>query len=112
MKQVIIVRRDLKMDKGKLAVQVSHASVECALKSDRDKLDTWLNDGAKKVVLKVKDLKELIYYRDLTKKNKLNYSLIKDAGKTFFRNPTITCLGIGPDEDNKIDVVSGKLKIL
>ncbi|MFH1209346.1 MAG: peptidyl-tRNA hydrolase Pth2 [archaeon] len=112
MKQVIIVRQDLRMEKGKLSAQCSHASVECALKSDKDKLEEWVNEGSKKIILKVKDLKELIYYRDLAKKNKLNYSLIKDAGKTFFKTPTITCLGIGPDRDELIDKVSGTLKML
>lgn len=112
MKQVIIIRQDLKMDKGKLSVQCSHASVECVLKSNKNILDKWLNEGGKKIILKVKDLKELLYYRDLAKKYRLNYSLIKDAGKTFFKKPTITCLGIGPDEEEKIDKVSGRLKML
>ena len=60
MKQVILVRDDLKMDKGKLASQVAHASLEAALKSN--KLKEWKSKGTKKVILKVKDKKKLLKY--------------------------------------------------
>ena len=112
MKQVVIVRQDLKMNKGKLSAQCSHASVECVLKSDKKIVDEWRNQGSKKVILKVENLNELLKYKDLAKKNKLKYALIKDAGKTFFKRATVTCLGIGPDDGNKIDKISGKLKML
>ena len=52
MKQVILVRQDLKMPKGKLIVQCTHASLEAALKSN--KLKEWQSKGTKKVILKVK----------------------------------------------------------
>jgi PTH2 family peptidyl-tRNA hydrolase len=57
MKQVILVRMDLKMPAGKLAAMVAHASVEAALKSDYDILKVWKSLEMKKVVLKVKDKK-------------------------------------------------------
>ena len=53
MKQVILVRMDLKMEKGKLATQVAHASVDAVLKSPKDKIEEWTSGGMKKVVLKV-----------------------------------------------------------
>ncbi|MCD4666848.1 peptidyl-tRNA hydrolase Pth2 [archaeon] len=112
MKQVILVREDLKMPKGKLSAQVAHASVEAALKTDYEELKVWKNLGMKKVVLKVKDKKELINYYKLAKKNKLSFALIKDAAKTFFKSATITCLAIGPDTDDKIDKLTSKLKML
>ena len=110
MKQVILVRTDLKMNKGKLVVQCAHASLEAALKSN--KLNEWKKKGTKKVILKVKDEQELLYYYELAKKNKLTNALIKDAAKTFFKVPTITCLAIGPDKEEKIDKVTKELKIL
>ena len=58
-KQVILVRDDLKLSKGKLAAQVSHASVDCLLKSDKDDMLAWKDQGMKKVILRVKDLKEM-----------------------------------------------------
>ena len=39
LKQVIIIRNELKMPKGKLAAQASHASLDAALKTDREILD-------------------------------------------------------------------------
>ncbi len=112
LKQIIIIRTDLKMPKGKLAVQCSHAAVESALNSDKNKVKEWLNEGAKKIVLKAEDEKELLKYNKLAKDSGLKTALIKDSGKTFFKKPTITCLGIGPDDENKIDRVSGSLKMV
>ena len=45
-------------------------------------------------------------------KEKLVNALIKDAGKTQVESGTITCLAIGPDEEKKIDKITGNLKIL
>ena len=112
MKQVILIRKDLKMPPGKLAAQVAHASVDAVLCSDRRKVDNWLADGAKKVVLKVADLRELKKYAKLASKAGLVVSVIKDAGHTYFKNPTVTCAGIGPDGESVIDTVTGELKML
>lgn len=111
-KQAIVVRQDLKMPKGKLAAQVAHASLESALTSDKKILGEWRETGSKKVVLKVKDLDELRKCFIECKKKCLNVKLIKDAGNTFFKLPTITCFGVGPDEEEKIDEVIGNLKLL
>ena len=111
-KQVILVRTDLKLPKGKLSVQVAHASLEAALKSSRSVMDEWRSDGGKKVVLKVADLNELNKYEALARKENLVAALITDAGHTTIPSGTVTCLGIGPDNEEKIDRVTGKLKIL
>ena len=47
-KQVILIRQDLKMPKGKLAAQVAHASVEGLLKSHKDDINKWRGEGMKK----------------------------------------------------------------
>jgi len=112
MKQVILVRMDLQMPKGKLATQCCHASVGAVLKTSKDKLDEWSSEGMKKVVLKVADLKELISLKKNADALKLKTSLITDAGKTFFEKPTTTCLAIGPDEETKIDRITSHLKLL
>lgn len=112
MKQVILARQDLKLPKGKLAVQVAHASVDCVLKTDRRKVDEWKSEGMKKIVFKVKDEKELNNYINLAKKAKLTTCIIQDAGLTTVEPGTVTCGAIGPDEDEKIDEITGKLKIL
>ena len=111
-KQVILVREDLKLPKGKLAAQSSHASVDATLKSDKRIVDLWKKDGGKKVVLKIKDEKELFKYKQMAENAGLKTALITDAGHTVLEPGTITCLGIGPDEESKIDSVTGKLKMV
>ena len=112
LKQVILVRQDLKMPKGKLAAQVSHASVEAILRSHPDIVEDWRKLGMKKVILKVKDKKELLLFKRKAEDNKLVVALIIDAGKTFLEPGTITCLGIGPDKEDKIDKITGHLKMV
>ena len=111
-KQVILVREDLKLPKGKLAAQCSHAAVDAAAKSDRKIVDLWKKEGGKKIVLKVKDEKELFTYKEMAENLGLKTALITDAGHTVLEPGTKTCLGIGPDEEEKIDKVSGKLKMM
>ena len=111
-KQVILVRQDLKLPKGKLAAQCSHASVNCIFKTNKELLERWKTEGAKKIILKVKDKEELLKYKKQAEKNKLKTALIKDAGKTVLEPGTITCLGIGPDREEKIDEITGKLKMV
>ena len=112
MKQVILVRQDLKMQKGKLATQVAHASVDAVLASSREKVAAWHDEGMKKVVVKVQDEAALRTSLQLAKKEKLVAKLITDAGHTVFKEPTVTCLGIGPDDDMKIDKITKHLKLL
>ncbi len=111
-KQVILVREDLKLDKGKMAAQVAHASVEAALRSDKEIVKKWRLLGMKKVVLKVKNKEELFKYNQIAKDNKLKTAVITDAGKTRIKPGTITCLAIGPDEEEKIDNVTRNLKMM
>ena len=112
MKQVIIVRNDLKLPKGKLAAQVAHASVEAVLRSDKNNVKEWRDEGMAKIVLKVNDLKELRSSNQLAKDSGLTTALITDGGRTVIAPGTITCLGIGPDADDKLDKITGELKLL
>ena len=111
-KQVILVRTDLKMPKGKIAAQASHASIQSMLKANEDNVLEWRREGMKKVVLKVQDKEELFKYYRKANSLKLPVALIKDAGKTFFKNAEYTCLGIGPDREDRIDKVTKDLKML
>jgi PTH2 family peptidyl-tRNA hydrolase len=111
-KQVIAVRKDLKLDKGKLAVQVAHASLGSYKKSPVAVRESWEREGSKKVVVEAEGLKQLL---DLQKKSRalgIPCSLIRDAGRTQLKPGTITCLGMGPDSEERMDRVTGRLKIL
>lgn len=112
LKQVILVRNDLKLPKGKMGAQCAHASVEAVLKSDKDKVDDWLDIGQKKVVLKVESEKELIMYFQKAKDKGLTASLIIDAGKTVVEPGTKTAVAIGPDNEEDIDKLTGNLKMM
>jgi len=111
-KQVILVRQDLKLPKGKLAAQSAHASVEAVLKSEDSLVKSWRKEGMAKIVLKVKDEKELIKFFQQAKDNGLTASLITDAGKTVVAPGTKTCAAIGPDKEGKIDEITGELSLL
>jgi len=111
-KQVILVRSDLKLPKGKMSAQVAHASTESLLKSHKDDIIKWRSEGMKKVVLKVADEKELFKYKMEAEDAGLVTGLITDAGRTVVAPGTPTCLGIGPDKEEKIDLVTGKLKMV
>ena len=111
-KQVILVRQDLKLPTGKLAAQVGHACVEAVLKSDPKMVAAWRKQGMAKIILKIKDEKELLIYLQQAKDAQLTTALITDAGHTVVAPGTRTCVGIGPDEEKKIDAVTGKLALL
>ncbi|RMD58180.1 peptidyl-tRNA hydrolase [Candidatus Woesearchaeota archaeon] len=112
LKQVILVRQDLKLSKGKLAVQVAHASVGAALKSDKDVVRKWRAEGMKKSVLKVPDQSSLFDFKQRAQSAGLVSDLVSDAGRTHLEPGTITCLAIGPDDEDKIDQITGGLKLL
>ncbi len=109
-KQAIVVRKDLKMTKGKTAAQVAHASLGALKNSGKDVAEEWEKEGAKKVVLKVENLKELLELKEEAKP--LPTKLVKDAGMTELPPGTITCLGIGPAKEEEIDKVTSSLKLL
>ncbi len=111
-KQVILIRKDLKLPSGKACAQCAHASVEAVMNSDKKTVELWRKEGAKKIVLKVENEKELLKYFQIAKDYGLKCSLITDAGKTVIAPGTKTCVGIGPDKEERIDEITGDLKML
>ena len=113
-KQVIIVRTDLDMGKGKIAAQVGHACVlgaEHVRKSNPDWFDTWWN-GQEKIVLKVSSLKELEGIKQGAIELDLPWSEVTDAGHTQISPGTTTCISIGPAPEERIDKITTELKLL
>ena len=114
-KMVIAVRIDLKLSIGKMAAQVAHAAVNCAIASEKKKpvwFKKWHEEGAKKVVVKVSGLAELYSLKISAEDAGLVTSLIVDAGHTELPPNTTTCLGIGPAPDDVIDGVTGHLGLM
>ncbi|NHI91397.1 MAG: peptidyl-tRNA hydrolase [Candidatus Lokiarchaeota archaeon] len=105
-KQVILIRTDIKMGKGKLAVQVAHAAVsnsEVARKNSnyQSYWQKWIREGQKKVVIKASSLDILLKFQDLANKNGYPNALIQDAGLTQIPPGTKTALAIGPITDDQ-----------
>lgn len=114
-KQVIVFRSDLKLSKGKAAVQAGHAAVsaaEEARKHKREWWEAWLNEGQCKIVVKVKSEAELLSLKEQAKEMALPCALIVDRGLTEIPPGTVTCLGIGPAPTDKVDKITGNLPLL
>jgi peptidyl-tRNA hydrolase, PTH2 family len=114
-KQVIVVRKDLRMGIGKIASQVGHAAVlgvEQSRKLNKLWLRNWLNEGQPKIVLRVKSLKELLQIQRNAEKLMIPLVIIQDRGLTQIPTGTVTCIGIGPAPSDIIDKVTSELKLL
>ena len=113
MKQVFIIRQDLKMGKGKISGQCCHGAIKSYLLTDKDKRDKWDKEyDYTKIVCKVKTLNELLHYRDECIKRNIPYFLVKDKGRTQIPEDSITCLAIGPEYNKVLDEFTKDLKLL
>jgi PTH2 family peptidyl-tRNA hydrolase len=112
MKQVIVVNESLKLPRGKLAAQVAHASVGALLETNQETRQAWIESGMAKVVLKVETEADLLRLYELARRQHLPAQLVEDAGRTVVPAGTMTCLGLGPADDSKIDQLTGDLKLL
>ena len=117
-KQVIVIRKDLKMRRGKEIAQGSHASM--AFLTNRLKTTPefsteeweWINGSFKKVCLQVDSEMDLLLIEKRAREAGLEVNLIQDSGLTEFNGvPTYTCLAIGPDYSEKIDKITMELKL-
>lgn len=114
LKQVIVVRKDIEMGKGKLCAQVAHASLEAYKKTlslKPDWVKVWESGGSKKVVLKVNTLEELIELYQRAEKE-IPGVIIKDAGLTQLPPGTVTAAGFGPAPEEIMNKYFGHLKLL
>ena len=114
-KQVIAVRIDLGMSRGKIAVQVAHGSVSAAEKARGTHPDiwkAWFKEGQKKVAARVSSEEALLELKAHTAAQRLPYALIRDAGMTELPPGTLTALGIGPAKAEDIDRVTRDLNLL
>lgn len=129
-KQVIVMRRDLKMRRGKEIAQGSHASIafltrrlqkswwELIFLILSGRLLTkaewkWILGSFAKICVKANSEEELLGIYNKAKEAGLEVHLITDSGRTEFHGkPTNTCLAIGPDDSEKIDPVTGHLNLL
>ena len=111
-KQCLVIRADVKLSKGKTAVQAAHASIisyDRAAVHDRKK---WKAQGQKKVVLKVNSLDEIYELEKEAKKLGLPFAIVEDAGLTEIPPGTVTAIGIGPANAEEVDKITKDLQLL
>ena len=138
-KQVIVVRTDTSpsMRKGKVGAQAGHAAMACLKKRIMDaslrlpepymrygdfyfweflgigpEVVEWLRGGEAKICARADSLEELLDIQKKAEEAGLEVHVITDSGKTEFKEATITCLAIGPDYEDRIDPITGHLKLL
>jgi PTH2 family peptidyl-tRNA hydrolase len=112
-KLAVVVRTDLGMGRGKIAVQVAHAAVTAVLASlGGADLVAWLRDGQPKAALKVTTAGQLQEVISRAQAAELPTELIYDAGRTQVTPGTLTCCALGPAEGHRIDAVTAGLSLL
>jgi PTH2 family peptidyl-tRNA hydrolase len=129
-KQVIVMKKFPKarnMRTGKYCAQASHASLGALLSLDKtisadEKSLTidisnpfvhdWLLGRFTKVTVYVETDEELVALHKAAQEAGIPSSLITDAGLTEFNGvPTLTAVGIGPDDEEKINKITGHLPL-
>ena len=119
-KQVIVMRRDLGMRRGKEIAQGSHASmIWLALRirqpgySFNEAERQWLDGSFTKVCVRVDSEEELMGVVQKAQEVGVMAYVCVDAGRTEFHGvPTRTCCAVGPDYPERIDPITGHLKLL
>jgi PTH2 family peptidyl-tRNA hydrolase len=119
-KQVIVIRRDLGMRRGKEIAQGAHASMIWLAERIRqprfrfsDAERAWLNGPFTKVCVRVDSEAELLEIIHNAQAAGVLVRLVIDAGRTEFHGvPTPTCCAVGPDFADRIDPITGQLKLL
>lgn len=122
-KQVIVMRKDLNMRKGKLVAQGAHASMgailslcqrdgNCLVLEMDERVEPWLTGRFKKICVYVNTEQELVDIHEAAKSAGLISSLIVDSGLTEFNGvPTKTAVAVGPDREDRIDAICKHLPL-
>jgi PTH2 family peptidyl-tRNA hydrolase len=115
-KQVIVIRKDLKMRRGKEITQGSHVSKKFLLERPTARTvaeEHWLETcNQKTVCCRVSSEQELNDLYDMAIKAGIQAHKQIDAGKTEFNGvPTLTCIAIGPEYEDIINPITGQLEL-
>lgn len=121
MKQVLVVRKDLKMRKGKIGSQCGHAALAAIYHWVNDKpviidhpfIHEWLRNSFTKVTVSVDSEQELLDCYEQACKAGLPCSIIEDEGRTEFHGQaTFTAVAVGPGPVEVVDRITGDLPLL
>ncbi|CAI5755524.1 unnamed protein product [Candida verbasci] len=119
-KMTLVIRSDLKMSKGKVAAQCSHATLALYKKITNPDLDSYnpnmvkrweyLN-GQAKITLQVPNEEEMDILFAKAISLGINCYIVHDAGRTQIAAGSATVLGLGPAPKKVLDEVTGELKL-
>jgi peptidyl-tRNA hydrolase, PTH2 family len=128
-KQVLVMKKfpkDRNMRTGKYIAQGCHASVGAlfsigeitpdgksfVIPLHNPFINDWVTGSFKKIALYVETDQALLEIYEKAKELGLPAALIRDAGLTEFNgNPTLTAVGIGPENEDLINEVTGHLPL-
>lgn len=108
MKQIIILRTDLKMGKGKLVAQGAHVAVLAAEEAKEKHPEwhkQWMKEGFPKIALKAKSLEELEKAYNEALDIGLPTAIVADFGLTQLEEGTVTAVAIGPAPVEEVDKI-------
>jgi PTH2 family peptidyl-tRNA hydrolase len=114
LKQMIVMRKDLNMRKGKMVAQGAHASMKALVENLSDpRIKQWLAGPFAKIAVSVDSEEQLMSVLGKARAAGLITALITDAGRTEFNGvPTNTCIAVGPATNEDLQPITGDLKLL
>jgi len=112
LKQVIVVDQSLHLPTGKLAAQVAHAAILAFVQAQPSLQRAWYETGMAKIVLAGENGQALQALAEAAQAGGLSAALVRDAGRTVVSAGTVTCVGIGPGDAARIDLITGNLRLL
>ena len=128
LKQVIVVRKDLKMRQGKACAQVAHAAMKVFFDrmtksknagenlyktSFTKEMEEWMKGAFTKVVVSVDTEDQIYQIAEQARLADIPYAVIIDNGLTEFKGQkTVTCVAVGPAESKDIDKITGSLQLI
>jgi PTH2 family peptidyl-tRNA hydrolase len=123
-KQVIVIRRDLGMRRGKEIAQGAHASMAWLTRRLEHRYpndftarlseaeQAWVTGAFRKITCQVSSEEEILALKRRATDAGVQAYVITDAGLTEFGGEeTVTAIAIGPDWDENVDKVTGELKL-
>ena len=124
LKQVILLRRDMKLRRAEAAALASKASMSFILESDMSERSSnvqvdisgieaeWMLGSAKRIVLGVSSedtMKKLLLKAEV--QGVSTYEIIGSSSGKADEGSQIIAASLGPDEDDKLDIITGNLKL-
>jgi peptidyl-tRNA hydrolase, PTH2 family len=116
LRMYVIVRTDIDIPTGKLGGQAGHAFLNAFFKCEAmfpDRAEVYKNDDLQsKIILNGKNLNNIMTIHHSCLELNIPSVIVRDAGLTVFKEPTITCIGIGPIEKTDTPKMISKLRLL